>query len=175
MYSSSRCERSKKCRLTTWSWYEIIKNYRHDIYGYYTSACTWLGTGIHTLQQKTITKHNAWVKYICTCSILWLSIQNINFNIIFAYPCFFLSFSTICSKNKKKKIAEITQENWKKFVFSLSPPPKKNLRSKVVNMLPAMFWCYLCIIEFCFHIQWLQDLQTTNFFLKNRLSYWINA
>lgn len=81
-------------------------------------------TGIHTLQQKTITKHNAWVKYICTCSILWLSIENISFNIIFAYPCFFLSFSTICSKNKKKK-AEITQENWKKFVFSLSPPPKK--------------------------------------------------
>lgn len=88
-------------------------------------------TGIHTLQQKTITKHNAWVKYICTCSILWLSIQNIIFNIIFAYPCFFLSFSTVCSKNKKKKKkAEITQENWKNFVFSLSPPQKKKMEEQ---------------------------------------------
>lgn len=33
VYSSSRRERSEKCRLTTWSWYEIIKNYWHDIYG----------------------------------------------------------------------------------------------------------------------------------------------
>lgn len=89
-----------------------------------------IGTGIHTLKQKTITKHNAGVKYICTCSILWLSIENIIFNIIFAYPCFFLSFSTVCSKNKKKKKSWNNSGKLKKFCVFFIPPPQKKIEEQ---------------------------------------------